>query len=78
MSAKTNNHPQIIQYFIQSENWLTNEAILNYLADLTDELYINHFLSSISFKSLSKLVLSPSAKSRIDLLLEEVVGRASD
>lgn len=67
MASNTLSHKEIMGYFIEKD-WLNNEAILKYLADLPDDLY-DHFLNVASFSSLCKLVLLPSSKPRIDLLL---------
>lgn len=69
MSPRTGSHEEIINYFINQEDWLKNHQILEYLSSLSDEIYLNHFLANLSFKHLSKIVLTPSAKSRLDVLL---------
>ena len=78
MTPKTEAHEDIIDYFVSQADWLSNQSILDYIASLPDEIYVNSFLSQLSYGHLCKMVLSASAKPRLDMLLEVIVDRASD
>lgn len=65
MSPKTLAHEEIAKYFLVSDEWLSNNTILEYVANLPDQFFHSAFLSLVSYPQLCKLVTKKSAKPRL-------------
>lgn len=78
MSPKTQAHEDIAKYFLASDEWLSNNSILDYVANLPDQFFHSTFLNLVSYAQLCKLVTKKSAKPRLELLLEVIVEKASE
>ena len=77
MSPKTQCHEEIVRYFLASESWLDNPAILDYVNDFPDAFFEGTFLPLLPYPQLCKLVTRRNWRGRVELLLEVIVEQAS-
>jgi hypothetical protein len=77
MSSKTQRHEEIARYFLAGDDWLQNTTIVGYVDDFPEPFFEGTFLPLLSYKQLCALATRKCSGTRLELLLEVIVEKAS-